>query len=350
MEKIRDAIGEDISFVANSPVMRKICAQAEILAKLDVPVLIVGESGSGKEVVGRFIHALSIRSANRFLKVSCSAIYPDTLERELFGKGKSASSEETGRGINPFALCQKGTLLIDDIDEMPARAQAKLLCLLQDKEFLSGGENTANVDVRILAATKINTETALLEGRLNKDLYYCLSAFTIMVPPLRQRRNEIPLLLKHFMNRVARNYALPIRDFSPAVILACQRYEWPGNLRELEKFVKRYAVSGDDQTPSCRGEADNLEKRWPTNGITRAGFKLLKSVPDTSAPKSPLHIVRREAERSAINAALDKTRWNRKAAAQLLEISYRTLLYKIEQYHMSPHPEDAVFAASSNHT
>ena len=348
LEEIRDEIGGDLSFVAASPVMRKIRAEAEVLAKLDAPVLILGESGSGKEVIGRLIHALSTRSVNRFLKVSCAALPPDFLECELFGREKGALSKTRLREIGPFALCHKGTLFLDDIDEMPSRTQAQLLCFLQDKEFSSGRLNPVEVDVRILAATKMKIETALSKGKVRNDLYYSLSAFTIPVPPLRQRKDEIPLLLKHFMNRVAKNYALPVRDFSPAMVLACQNYDWPGNLRELEKFVKRYLVSGDDET-FC-SKAHNLPKTFPAEGMIEADFKLWDSVPDTSAPQSLLHSVKGEAERNAIDAALGKTRWNRKAAARLLQISYRSLLYKIERYHMSPHREGTRFVDNSNHS
>jgi DNA-binding NtrC family response regulator len=337
MQESREEIGEDFSFVAASSVMRKIYAKAEVFAKVDVPILIVGESGSGKEVVCRLIHKLSTRYANRFLKVSCAALDPDFLERDLFDRERGTPSKGTSSEISPFTLCNKGTLLLDDIDEMPARAQAKLLCLLQDNQFLPGEKNTVDFDVRILATTKVDIETALLEGKLRKDLYYYLSACTILVPPLRERKDEIPLLMKHFMDGTARNYALPARDFPPALLLACQSYAWPGNLRELEKFVKRYLVSGDDETPWFDEEVDYLQK---TEGMPATDFKPFESFPDTSGSKSLLHSVRGKAERNAITTALGQTKWNRRAAARLLNISYRTLLYKIQHYDMSPPREN----------
>ena len=336
MQEIEEELGENLSFVAASRVMRKVHAQAELLAKLDVPILIVGESGSGKGVVGRLIHKLSNRSANRFLKVNCAALDPDVLDRELFGSERRRSSQQTGLESSPFALCRKGTLLLEDIDELPARAQAKLLCLLQDKQVFLGEENIVEIDVRILATTKVNIEPALSETKLHKELYYCLSAFTIVAPPLRERKEEIPLLLRHFMHRIAANFGLPTRNFSPAVLRACQRYSWPGNLRELEKFVKRYVVSGEDQTPSCPGEVDNLGNTWAPGGTPGTDSNGFESLSDTSASKSLLHSVREEAERNAIASALEQTGWNRTAAARLLNVSYRTLLYKVEQYHMSP--------------
>jgi len=318
MEEIREEVGDNISFVAASPGMHRVHAQAELLAKLDVPILIVGESGTGKGVLGRLIHKLSDRSANGFLNVSCSALDPSVLERELFDS-------------KVFALCNKGTLLLEDIDELPARSQAKLLCLLQDKQVFLAGENALQLDVRIVAATKANISTALSQKSFRRDLYYSLSAFTVVVPPLRQRRDEIPLLLRHFMNRVATNYGLPTRVFSPALLQACQSYSWPGNLRELEKFVKRYVVSGDNGSPGFQGDAEKAAEE-----MTGAEFEPFEAVSDMSASMSLLQSVRKEAERNAITTALEQTRWNRTAAARLLNVSYRTLLYKIEQYRMIP--------------
>src|SRR5262249_22920893 len=174
-----------------------------------------------------------------------------------------------------------------------------------------------------------NIRTALSEKRLRKDLYYYLSAFTISVPPLRQRKDEIPLLLRHFTIRAAANYGLPVPHFSPEAILACQNYSWPGNLRELEKFVKRYVVSGEDGTMWGEDGVDHPSKqgKFEAAGVDEN----LDSVPDAFVSKSLLHNVKEEAERNAITIALEQTRWNRTAAARLLNISYRTLLYKIQQ-------------------
>jgi two-component system, NtrC family, response regulator AtoC len=333
-EDISEEVGEDLSFVAASSAMRKVHAQAELFARVDVPILIVGESGSGKEIVARLIHKRSNRSANKFLKLSCAAVDPEILESELFEKKNGVSSDDNGSWNSPIASGKEGTLLLDEVDEMPLRAQAKLVCLLQDSQFFSGRENTARADVRVIAATKCNIRTALSEKKLRKDLYYYLSAFTISVPPLRQRKDEIPLLLRHFTNRAAAGYGLPVPQFSPEVILACQNYSWPGNLRELEKFAKRYVVSGGDDT--MWGE-DHVHHPPKQGEFEAAGVDDgLESLPDTLASKSLLYNVKEEAERNAITIALEQTRWNRTAAARLLNISYRTLLYKIQQYRMVP--------------
>ena len=196
-------------------------------------------------------------------------------------------------------------------------------------------------DIRVLASTSANIERALAEKKLREDLYYRLSAFTVQVPPLRQRKEEIRILLQHFMHRLAKQYGLPVREFSASLIETCETYQWPGNLRELETFVKRYLVAGDKdfvlggiELDFADGKADLAPT--PELGTTRTGAHppvVTHSYP--TSLKSYIQSVKCEAERNAIGSALQKTGWNRKAAARLLQVSYRTLLYKIDQYRMS---------------
>lgn len=334
IREINEELGENLLFVAASPSMRKLHSQIESLAKVDVPILILGETGSGKGIVGRLIHELSNRSENKFARTSCAALDPDMVEPDLFDHQDRSWSRKVAREASPFSLCKNGTLLLEDIEELPTRAQARLLGLLQDE--LLAGEKRVNVNVRILASTKVDPRTAVLQEKLRKELYYCLSAFTIVVPPLRQRKADIPLLLQYLMNRIAANYGLPTRNFSAVVLQACQSYSWPGNLRELENFVKRYVVSGEREPPSFREESGHSQKMWTPGETTEGDSELFESVPEISASKSLLHTVKEEAERNAISTALQQTRWNRTAAARLLHVSYRTLLYKIQQYDMSP--------------
>jgi two-component system, NtrC family, response regulator AtoC len=337
-----ESVGEDEFFLSVSPAMQKLRAQAELLAQADVPVLILGEPGSGKGTVARLIHKLSVYSGFRFLRVNCSEMPGDLLEIELFGRGNG--SPRTARAIpGKLEIGEKGTLLLDEITEMPLGLQSKLLQVLQDKRFLRAGEHKAvEVDVRILAASSGNMERALAEKRVRADLYYRLSAFTIHVPPLRQRKDEIKVLLRYSMHKLARYYGLPAREFSPAVLAACQNHDWPGNLKELESFVKRYLVAGEKDL-----SLNGFEPHLGNNGERFSGedFKLAstsheeaEAQTDASLPqslKSLIQSVKGEAEKNAIAAALEKTGWNRKAAARLLGVSYRTMLYKIEQYHMS---------------
>lgn len=339
-------ISEGIFFVASSPVMRKLRAQAELLAQVDVPVLIVGESGSGKEATARLIHKLSVRSGFRFRRVDCAALPGDLLEHELFGYEPGAFPGATQGGEGKFELSEKGTLLLDDIVEAPASLQGKLLQVLQEKQFVRlGGQARVDVDVRIMATADGNLEQALREKKLREDLYYRLSAFTVQVPPLRQRREEIPLLLGYCMNQMARRYGLPTRTFSAAVLEACQAHGWPGNLSELETFVKSYLVTGGDEELALSELGQNWEARsepvptaFEADAANHRGADLSDADEPTSGLRSLVQSVKGETERGAIAAALEQTHWNRKAAARLLQVSYRTLLYKIQQYQMSPPP------------
>src|SRR6059058_6119279 len=239
---------DDVYFVAASPAMRKIRSQAALVANVDIPVLLLGESGTGKEVVARLIHKLSPRAHRTFLKVNCAAVPADLLESELFGYEAGAFTGATHPKPGKFELCNKGTILLDEIGEMPPLLQAKLLHVLQDQQFSRlGSRSVIKVDVRILAATNINIPEALATKRLREDLYYRLNAFTLSLPPLRDRKEEIPILLKHSMSRMAERYARPPLPLSPALLQACQDHPWPGNLRELSNFIKRYLVLGDEK-------------------------------------------------------------------------------------------------------
>ena len=241
-------VREDRFFMAAGPLMCKLQAQAELLSQVDVPLLVVGESGSGKETVARLIHKLSVRSALPFVKVNCAALPPDLLERELFGYDAGSFPGQVRPKPGKLELAEKGTIFLDDIADMPVNLQAKLLHVLQEKQFSRPGSGTTvKVDVRIVAATGVDVEKAMMEKRLREDFYYRLSAFTVHVPSLRQRKEEIPLLLGHFMNQLARHYGLPTRSLSAETLAACQEYKWPGNLRELESFVKRYLVMGHEE-------------------------------------------------------------------------------------------------------
>jgi len=340
-----EQVSEDAFFVSVSPIMRKLRAQTELLAQASVPVLILGESGSGKETAARLIHKLSVRSGFKFLKVNCSALPDDLLETELFGYERSDSTGSVRSKAGKLELCEKGTILLDEIAEMPTSVQSKVLQVLQNKQFFRpGGGATVEVDVRILAATSANIERALSEKKLREDLYYRLSAFTVQAPPLRQRRDELPFLLRHFMHHVAKHYGLPPRTFSPSVLDACHAYSWPGNLRELEEFVKRYLMMGDKELAFATSKSEHEPKNGNAAGTSEPVREALvagendengERSSSLNSLKSLVQSVRYEAERNAIATALEKTGWNRKAAARLLKVSYRTLLYKIEQYHMS---------------
>src|SRR5437773_5959400 len=223
---------DDVFFVAGSPAMKKIRAQAALVAGVDIPVLLLGESGTGKEVLARLIHKLSPRAHRTFLKVNCAAVPADLLESELFGYEAGAFTGATHPKPGKFELCNKGTILLDEIGEMPPSLQAKLLHVLQDQQFSRlGSRSVIKVDVRILAATNINIPEALANKRLREDLYYRLNAFTLQLPPLRDRKEEIPILLKHSMSRLSESYARAPLTMSSGLMHACLDSTCPANLR-----------------------------------------------------------------------------------------------------------------------
>ena len=319
---------DDVFFVASSPAMKKIRAQAALVANVDIPVLLLGESGTGKEVLARLIHKLSQRAHRMFLKVNCAAVPADLLESELFGYEAGAFTGANHPKPGKFELCNKGTILLDEIGEMPPILQAKLLHVLQDQQFSRlGSRNVIKVDVRILAATNINIPEAIANKRLREDLYYRLNAFTLQLPPLRERKDEIPLLLKHFMSRQAEHYARPPLQLSAALMERCLEYPWPGNLRELSNFVKRYLILGDETAAIGELHADS-----EASTIAAASSSANQSAQGSGGLKSLARSAKDEAEAGAITQALEQTNWNRKQAAVLLKISYKALLYKIRQY------------------
>lgn len=333
-----EEIGDQRIFLAASAATRRLRVQADLLAQLDVPVLIVGEAGCGKETLARLIHKLSVRSGFRFLKVNCAALNGDLLESELFG-----SLDSTQRRTRPvkFELCQQGTILLDKINEMPPAVQGRLLRVLEEKKIAGGnGESATRLEARVIATTGANVEASLADRTLRQDLYFHLSAFTMHVAPLRQRRAEIPLLLGHFANQLTRHYGLEPISFSAELLQACEQYLWPGNLKQMESFVKRYLVTRDEEAAMDElqsGFRSSLHPVTVTHEYGLANGKDLAESGDRAAGlKSLVQTVKGEAERTAILNALEQTHWNRRAAARLLQVSYRTLLYKIQQYNMTP--------------
>jgi DNA-binding NtrC family response regulator len=322
-----EEVDEDVFFVAASESMHKIRSQAGMVARVDVPVLMLGESGTGKEVIARLIHKLSSRADRTFLKVNCAALPSELLESELFGYEAGAFTGAMRPKPGKFELCNKGTILLDEIGEMSPALQAKLLQVLQDQQFSRlGSRSIVKVDVRIIAATNVDIPQALATKRLREDLYYRLNAFTLHLPPLRERREEILLLLRHFMSRFAAHYAREPLPLTTQLVEAAMKYSWPGNLRELENFVKRYLILGD--------EAQILkELEGGRNAVVpQADAPPAPAKTGTGDLKSMVRNLKDEAEMEAIGKALERTKWNRKEAARALNISYKALLYKIRQY------------------
>ncbi len=326
-------VGEGVYFFSATPLMRQLRAQAMQVAKFDFPVLLLGESGTGKEVLARLIHKYSDRAHRTFLKVNCAAVPSELLESELFGYEPGAFTGANKAKPGKFELCNKGTLLLDEIGEMSPALQAKLLQVLQDGQFSRlGGRVTVQVDVRVLAATNINMPQAIAQKTFREDLYYRLNSFVLRMPSLRERREEIPMILRHFMIQLADKYACAPLSVSQRLVEACETYSWPGNIRELENFVKRFLVLGDES--AAIGELQRRPNPDAQNAAAAAADdKRPQTQPDL---KEMVRNLKNGAESEVIAQVLEETAWNRKRAATKLNISYKALLYKIRQYDIRP--------------
>jgi two-component system, NtrC family, response regulator AtoC len=344
-----EQIREELYFVAASPAMRRLRTQAQLLSQTDVPVLITGEAGSGKTTAAQLIHSLSIRSSFSCIRVKCAVLTSDLLENELFGYEHTSTDGNPESTLGKFEQCAKGTIVLEEFDAMPHAVQCRLLKMLETGEFVRrGGQNPIRANVRMIAATSGAQEPAGYEKRIQEELFNRLSVFELRVPPLRERNEEIPLLLGHLMNRLTRRYGVPAPHFSSALLDACQQYPWPGNLRELETFAKRFLAHGDEAAALLElyPDADygaNKNENGNGNGHRKSaphsqnGHK----AEEQSSLKLLVRNAKGEAERGAIAQALEQTHWNRKAAARLLNVSYRALLYKIQEYQLTPPREPA---------
>jgi two-component system response regulator AtoC len=293
------------------------------VAGTNTTVLLRGESGVGKEVIARAIHHASPRAAKPFLKVNCAALPADLLESELFGHEKGAFTGAYRQKPGKFEAAHLGTLLLDEIGELPLRLQAKLLHVLQDGEFSRvGGERIIGTDVRLIASTNRDLEAAMRAQQFREDLYYRLNVIEIRVPPLRDRRDEIPVLAEHFLKKFNAQYGRAI-EIPAETLRTFADYHWPGNIRELENAVKRVVVLGGAR-PVHQEILGQLTRPTSVLGPGATGETVigLKEIARRAA---------RDAERVAIQEVLDRVHWNRAKAARLLQISYKALLYKIVQ-------------------
>jgi len=341
LERQRQMLSEELQryrdgVVWVSPPMREIRSVLEQVGETNVTVLIQGESGVGKEIVARTAHAVSSRSEHPFVKVNCAALPEDLLESELFGYEKGAFTGAVRRKAGKFEHAHKGTIFLDEIGEMSAPLQAKLLQVLQDHEFTRLGGNTeVKVDLRVVCATNRKLDEMVADGAFRADLFFRLNVVNVTIPPLRERCEEIPILVESFLHRYAALYGKPVPAIGTELMNAFHRYAFPGNVRELENLIKRVVVLESD-APVLN---EMLEReRGKRRGYTALAEFIAHS--ERTAGAIPLREVGRlaaqEAERETIGQILQYTDWNRKQAASMLGISYKTLLQKIRGCGLEP--------------
>ncbi len=328
------------------------------VADTDVTVLLRGESGTGKEMVARAIYAKSLWRDKPFVKVNCAALPTELLESELFGYERGAFTGAVQQKPGKFEFANHGTMFLDEISEMSPALQAKLLHVLQDGEFSRlGGKSDVRVDVRILAATNRDLESAVATGTFREDLFFRLNVVSIVLPPLRQRRDEIPVLTDYFLKKCSVQYNKPYTELSDATMQLFAEYDWPGNVRELENVVKRLVILASESqihkelTRAMARRVALVSAAQAAHAAPTVPVAVARvAAPVAVAPKPPAAAVEepapgpgsyslkdiartaaREAERELIAKMLQQTRWNRKETAEILGISYKALLYKIKE-------------------
>jgi two-component system response regulator AtoC len=377
--RLRTQVGQDPDGAqpcwSSGKAMQPVMTMVDRVADNDVSVLLRGESGVGKEVIAREIHRRSPRRANPFVKVNCAALPAELLESELFGHERGAFTGAASTRIGKFEFAQHGTILLDEIAEMPQALQAKILHVLQDHEFTKLGSNrTVEVDVRVIAATNRDLEAMMRQGTFREDLYYRLQVIEVHVPPLRERREEIPQLIEFFLLKFASVYRRP--PLRPSLVLqeTLLSYDWPGNIRELENMMKRLVVLQDEtlilaelgRLRTARANAEAEQPALAASAYPPATIPM--SRPAAAAPPAPppftmpalappepaggmafnsadgvnLQELARHAamgaEKEAIQHALERFRWNRRKTAEYLQVSYKTLLNKMKECGISESP------------
>ncbi len=316
LETLREEVAEQFkteSFVAESTKMKEVLHLISRVSKSDAAVLISGESGTGKEIVARLIHQASTRKQHRFIPISCAALPETLLESELFGYERGAFTGADKRKIGKFELAHKGTLFLDEIGDVPLSTQVKLLRVLQEFSFERLGSTTPiKVDVRLISATNQNLKDKIKQGTFREDLFYRLNVITMNLPPLRERKEDIKPLVEHFLEKLACRSARKISGISKSALDKLLRYDWPGNIRELENILERATVL-------CRGD------------IIEPHDMPLETHPEHMLAGDSLQ----DMEKEHITAVLKKTNWNLSKAAENLGIHRNTLRLKIKEYGIS---------------
>ncbi len=324
---LKDALSHRIGMpdiIGKSSAMLEVAGNIQKVAPTKSTVLLLGESGTGKELFARAIHDLSPRRDHPFVPINCAAIPRELLESELFGYEKGEFTGAGERKLGKLELADKGTIFLDEIGEMDMALQSKMLRTIQESEIdRVGGTGSIKIDIRIIAASNRNLETAVTDNLFREDLYYRLSVFPVTIPPLRERRDDIPVLVEHFISRCSAEMNLPHKEISPDAMDILKKYSWKGNVRELENVIERALILCDGDTITKKelrliSTASSEESLWD---IAKDGT--LEEV-----AKAALKI----AESRRIKKVLDETHGNKTRAAEILKVSYKTLLTKIKDY------------------
>ena len=327
--ELREQIKHSYRFdniIGNSKAIQEIFKKIEKVSRSQSTILIRGESGVGKELVARAIHYNSPRADKLLVEISCASLPETLLESELFGYEKGAFTGAVTRKKGRFELAQAGTIFLDEIGDISESVQTKLLRVLQEKEITHlGGIESIPVDVRVIAATNRDLEKALKDGKFREDLYFRLNVIPITIPPLRERKEDIPLLLEHFVKKFCTENSRPLMEISDEALTDCINYEWPGNIRELENAVENAIVLGDGDVLL----SEFLPLTIYSDQSKELNKKLFGEKKDESFRKKMEY-----AERMIIKDAIDKTGGNKSAAAKNLKISLRTMRYKIKKYNL----------------
>jgi two-component system NtrC family response regulator len=319
--RLREQLGHRVEFnrlVGSSDAMHQVLEIVRRAAPSEATVLLTGESGTGKELIARAIHQASDRRNSPFVAVNCAAIPTELLESELFGHCRGAFTGAVADRVGKFERADGGTLFLDEVGELPANLQPKLLRVLQEHEIEPIGGKTKAVDVRVVAATNRDIEAALVQGQFREDLYYRLAVITVELPPLRDRRDDIPILARHFLEKHA-TVPLAVSDESMALLA---RYEWPGNVRELENAVQRMIVLRRGDRLDVEDLPDKI--RHGASGKTNTAQGVVQLPPDGYSLEA--------LEREAVLQALERNHWNQSRAAAFLRIPRHVLLYRMEKY------------------
>jgi two-component system NtrC family response regulator/two-component system response regulator HydG len=321
-QRVRDRVAPN-NIVGDSPPMQRVFEIVDQVAPSRATVLIAGESGTGKELVANALHQRSPRANGPFIKLHCAALAESLLESELFGHERGSFTGAMARKDGRFQLADGGTLFLDEIGEISPAIQVKLLRFLQEHEFERvGGTQTIRVDVRVIAATNRNLTEEVAKGRFREDLYYRLNVVALEIPPLRERRSDIPPLAKFFLERYAKENGKPALGFSPEALELLAAYDWPGNVRELENAIERAVVLTSGSLVDARQLPPNVRPRLAPAGMP--------AIPGATMA---------DIERYAILETLKSTGGSTSKAAEILGISVRTIQYRLHQYNAAPRSE-----------